>query len=85
MAVIGLRWHYPSDALAGAAFGVGVVLLVDGVLHLVAPDLRARPGPCRSWPVPGVVTGSDSAAHPPAILKDDEDPFAIRSGTELVW
>ncbi len=35
-AVVGLRWHYPSDALAGATFGVGLVLLVDGVVHLVA-------------------------------------------------
>ncbi len=33
VAVIALRWHYPSDALAGGAFGVGVVLLVDGILH----------------------------------------------------
>ncbi len=34
VAVIGLRWHLPTDALAGAALGVGVVLLVDGVVHL---------------------------------------------------
>ncbi len=33
-AVIGLRWHFPSDALGGAVFGVGTVLLVDGMLHL---------------------------------------------------
>jgi membrane-associated phospholipid phosphatase len=33
VAVIALRWHYPSDALAGGAFGVGVVLLLDGILH----------------------------------------------------
>jgi membrane-associated phospholipid phosphatase len=39
-AVIGLRWHYPSDALAGAALGVGVVLAVDGLLHL---RWRGRP------------------------------------------
>jgi membrane-associated phospholipid phosphatase len=35
VAVVALRWHYPSDALAGAAFGVGVVLAVDGVLQMV--------------------------------------------------
>lgn len=35
VAVIGLRWHYPTDALAGAVLGVGVVLLVDGAVHLV--------------------------------------------------
>jgi membrane-associated phospholipid phosphatase len=32
---VALRWHYPSDALAGAAFGVGVVLAVDGILQMV--------------------------------------------------
>jgi membrane-associated phospholipid phosphatase len=31
VAVIALRWHFPSDALAGVAFGVGVVVLVDGL------------------------------------------------------
>jgi membrane-associated phospholipid phosphatase len=35
VAVVALRWHYPSDALAGAAFGVGVVLSVDGILQMV--------------------------------------------------
>ncbi len=34
VAVVAVRWHYPSDALVGAACGVGVVLLVDGLLHL---------------------------------------------------
>ena len=34
VAVIGLRWHYPTDAVAGAVLGVGAVLLVDGVAHL---------------------------------------------------
>jgi len=29
-AVVGLQWHYPSDALAGATFATGIVLLVDG-------------------------------------------------------
>jgi membrane-associated phospholipid phosphatase len=33
-AVIGLRWHLPTDALAGVLLGAGVVLLVDGLLHL---------------------------------------------------
>jgi len=33
VSVIGLRWHYPSDALAGAVLGVGVVLLADGLAH----------------------------------------------------
>ena len=44
-AVVGLRWHYPSDALGGAAFGVGVVLLVDGVLHLLSRPASLTPDP----------------------------------------
>ena len=35
VAVVALRWHYPSDALAGAVFGVGAVLSVDGILRMV--------------------------------------------------
>ncbi len=34
VAVIGLRWHYPTDAIGGALFGTGVVLALDGMLHL---------------------------------------------------
>ncbi len=30
VAVVALRWHYPTDALAGLALGAGVVALVDG-------------------------------------------------------
>jgi membrane-associated phospholipid phosphatase len=35
VAVVALGWHYPTDALAGLAFGVGVVLLADGASWLV--------------------------------------------------
>ena len=34
MAVIILRWHYPTDALGGIGVGIGSVLVVDGVLHI---------------------------------------------------
>jgi undecaprenyl-diphosphatase len=40
VAVIGLRWHYPSDALAGLVLGVGMVLLIDGSFHATLPDDR---------------------------------------------
>jgi len=40
VAVTGLRWHYPTDALGGALFGAGIVLLADGVLHL--PEVSRR-------------------------------------------
>ncbi len=33
VAVVALRWHYPSDALVGASVGVGVVLTLDGTLR----------------------------------------------------
>ncbi len=44
VAVVGLRWHYPSDALGGAVLGVGTVLVIDGALHLWLTDGRKRPG-----------------------------------------
>jgi membrane-associated phospholipid phosphatase len=34
VAVVALQWHYPTDALAGALFGVGTVLLIDGVIGI---------------------------------------------------
>ncbi len=39
VAVIALRWHYPTDALAGLAYGVGTVLVVDGALWWLARPL----------------------------------------------
>jgi membrane-associated phospholipid phosphatase len=35
VAVITLKWHYPSDALVGALFGAGTVLLVDSATWLL--------------------------------------------------
>jgi membrane-associated phospholipid phosphatase len=43
VAVTGLRWHYPTDALGGAVLGVGTVLLVDGMLHHPRVGGRLRP------------------------------------------
>jgi membrane-associated phospholipid phosphatase len=44
VAVVGLRWHYPTDALGGAAFGVGVVLMLDGLLHLAGSPATSGGG-----------------------------------------
>lgn len=33
IAIVQLRWHYPSDALGGVALGIGTVVLVDVALH----------------------------------------------------
>jgi membrane-associated phospholipid phosphatase len=61
VAVIGLRWHYPSDALVGAAFGVGMVLTVDGVLHL--PDVNR-------W-LPAQLRSDRDAVPPPGAPRED--------------
>jgi membrane-associated phospholipid phosphatase len=59
VAVVALGWHYPTDALAGLAFGVGVVLVTDGASWTVfgRPDrVQGRPAgpstppPSRSSP-----------------------------------
>ena len=49
LSVIRLGWHYASDALAGAAVGCGVVLLLDGFLHVLVPPAggSSRGGPAR--------------------------------------
>jgi membrane-associated phospholipid phosphatase len=43
VAAVALRWHYASDALGGAAFGVGAVLALDGVLHLARRSRSSAP------------------------------------------
>ena len=61
VAVIGLRWHYPTDALAGAVLGVGVVLLggracstsgCRGIERRPLTDTRSDRRPARSPTVP---------------------------------
>jgi len=42
VAVVALQWHYPTDALGGALFGVGFVLLADGLLHMCVVAVRSR-------------------------------------------
>ncbi len=42
LAVVSLQWHYPTDAVAGLAYGVGVVLLVDGSLRMSTEALAGR-------------------------------------------
>jgi membrane-associated phospholipid phosphatase len=64
VAVIALRWHYPTDALAGLAYGVGTVLVVDGAIWWLAGRLgnwtterRLRtPGPGTDPPPPEPTT-----------------------------
>ena len=40
VAVVAFRWHYLSDALGGVPTGIGCVLLVDSLLHLLSPRRR---------------------------------------------
>jgi membrane-associated phospholipid phosphatase len=52
LAVVVLRWHYPTDALGGVAVGVGAVLTLDALVHL--PWALARRGrPDRRPATPG--------------------------------
>lgn len=48
LAVIALQWHLPTDALAGLAYGAGVVLVVDGSAWKVAVAMRRRTARDRS-------------------------------------
>jgi membrane-associated phospholipid phosphatase len=43
LAVVSLQWHYPTDAVAGLAYGCGVVLLVDVVVRSAAGILLRPP------------------------------------------
>jgi membrane-associated phospholipid phosphatase len=36
IAVVALQWHFPTDGLGGVVVGVGVILLIDGLLHVAA-------------------------------------------------
>ena len=44
LAVVALRWHYASDALAGIVFGSGVVLLVAGLFRIGSAGRRGSDG-----------------------------------------
>lgn len=41
-AVVVLRWHFPTDAIGGVCVGAGIVLVLDGLLHLGWQWLGAR-------------------------------------------
>ncbi|HVA03694.1 MAG TPA: phosphatase PAP2 family protein [Acidimicrobiales bacterium] len=41
VSVVALRWHFPTDAVAGAALGVGVVLLTDCAARALAGRVLA--------------------------------------------
>ena len=62
IAVVGLRWHFPTDAIGGALVGVGSVLTLDALVHVPGhwrrrsqhPVADQRIEPARSWSsVPG--------------------------------
>jgi membrane-associated phospholipid phosphatase len=59
-AVVVLRWHYPTDALGGAAVGVGSVLVIDALMRgarvlvgpLYRPDAAGVDAPATTAPAP---------------------------------
>jgi membrane-associated phospholipid phosphatase len=42
VSVIAVQWHFPTDAVAGLAYGAGTVLVVDGAFGWAAGRLAAR-------------------------------------------
>ena len=76
-AVVVLRWHYPTDALGGAAVGVGSVLAVDAVVRgawfLMAPLGRRDtagvnvPATMGGGPIGTLVPGDGRGASPRAL------------------
>jgi membrane-associated phospholipid phosphatase len=54
VSVVALRWHYPTDALAGLATGAGVVLVADCAARGLA---RRHPGPDDARPAPAHLSG----------------------------
>ncbi len=74
-AVVALRWHYPTDALAGLAFGAGVVLMIDGAASRIARRARRGRDPDR----PRVGT-DDGAPGPPTGDADHRGLRAAVSG-----
>jgi len=45
VAVVVLRWHYPTDALGGVCVGAGAVFALDGALHWFSEPNRFRHRP----------------------------------------
>jgi hypothetical protein len=46
VAVVVMRWHYPTDALIGVPFAIGMVLVIDGAAGFL-PNRQfgaSRPG-----------------------------------------
>jgi len=71
IAVIGLRWHYFTDTVAGAAVGIatvcGLTLIIDGVWGLSHGPLSRTPqsSTCPRWcPVYAVMCHGSTAEEP---------------------
>jgi membrane-associated phospholipid phosphatase len=54
VAVVVLRWHYPTDALGGVLVGAGAVLFLDALLHVpwVVTSRSPTPQPAARYPTP---------------------------------
>ena len=52
-AVVALQWHFPTDALGGATLGIGIVLLVDGLVHQAPTGARRERAVRTGGPGPG--------------------------------
>lgn len=64
VAVVGMRWHYPTDTLGGICIGAGSVLLVDALAHLPG-TLRSRADRAGVGQASSPSTDSGSSSHAP--------------------
>ncbi len=84
VAVVAVGWHFPTDAFAGLALGVGTVLLADGLARRSAtrsrcPGRAPRAPPTGLNPTGGRLRYRSTAAGTPGA--DDDDGAAGSSGS----
>jgi hypothetical protein len=77
IAVVVLRWHYPSDALVGALFAVGMVGMVDGIARLFVSRYAGQTTNGSSAPKS---TGRGTSSDAPNGSRDGDRRSALRSG-----
>ena len=57
VAVVAMRWHYPTDAAGGVLVGAGSVLALDAVVHLPVAMREPRARWRGARPTPGIPAG----------------------------
>ena len=74
VSVISLRWHYPTDALAGVATGVGVVLLTDcAAQRWLGPHMRGDASETRRAHPDDSDTDDGDGRHTEAVTRSNAE------------